>query len=259
MATGEIARLESEILRNPDDTELRRRIADALDAAGDPRGELIRVQLRIQRWRCGQDEPIAELDQREKALLAEHGARWAAGVDEIADRYDVRRGYVERVTLPAQTFIDHHQELYRRAPIRHLVLTEVVGAERVFGSRALARITSIAISKSKIGDRGARAIASSPHLGKLRWLGLSFCGIGREGLEALAASDKLPSLQYLGFRNNSVPDPTPRTAGADFHGKATDSVHPAEGKELMRRFGARPWLSIEPLDYATWPPDPDCV
>src|SRR5438034_6067161 len=77
MDRGEALRraLEDALAENPDDRAAHAAYADLLSEQGDPRGELIQVQLAL-------EDPslsAAERDRlggREQALLAEHSAAW---------------------------------------------------------------------------------------------------------------------------------------------------------------------------------------
>ena len=68
-------------------------------------------------------------------------------------------------------FLAKAPELYRRAPILHLNLTEVraVAAE-LFASPHLARIESLSLAGNGLGDAEVALLAGSRHLGNLTWL-----------------------------------------------------------------------------------------
>ncbi|MFZ5446822.1 MAG: TIGR02996 domain-containing protein [Myxococcota bacterium] len=61
---------EAAVLANPDDDRAWQVYSDALQAVGDPRGELIALQARLARG----DDPAAL--ERERALIAAHLATW---------------------------------------------------------------------------------------------------------------------------------------------------------------------------------------
>ncbi|HEU0036243.1 MAG TPA: TIGR02996 domain-containing protein [Kofleriaceae bacterium] len=81
--------LLQQILDNPTDDQLRAVYADELQANGDPRGELIAIDLELARSRT------SELVARRAALLAEHAQRWWPAIP--IERLEIRRGFVERV------------------------------------------------------------------------------------------------------------------------------------------------------------------
>lgn len=86
-----IAALYREVYERPDDDEVRLVLADALVAAGDPRGELIVAQLR----------PGADHEQRAMRLLQRHGLAWLGALRGAVIPLAYDRGFVARVQLAA--------------------------------------------------------------------------------------------------------------------------------------------------------------
>lgn len=80
--------LEQAIVSRPEELGLRRVLADQLLERGDPRGELISLQL-------GGGNKSRELE-----LLAEHGKRWVREAGIIGMACEFRRGLIEAVRLP---------------------------------------------------------------------------------------------------------------------------------------------------------------
>jgi uncharacterized protein (TIGR02996 family) len=248
------------VLDHPEEDAPRLAYADVVADRDPERAELIRIQVELARGRRTHTRPASwsSLYRRQLALLHRCGAEWAAPVQGLAVAHDFRRGFVEEVTVEAAVFLARAAELYRRAPIRHLTLRSARGLTGpLFASPALARLESLSLYKNAIGDEGAAQLADSPHLAGLRWLDLGFNDIGMTGLEAIAASSKLPALGYLGFQGNKVDDPTPSIGGIEDSGVVHDMEYPALGKELVRRFGGRAWLTT-PV-RSDWPPDRDAV
>ena len=125
---SELDDLHAAILADPDSDEPRLVYADALQAAGDPRGELIAIQCELARLGCDRtrlalwDPPseqsthrrrdwiadafvdasrstVRALRAREAQLLASHGEAWSSGSPNAR----FRRGFVEHLhvrTLP---------------------------------------------------------------------------------------------------------------------------------------------------------------
>jgi len=80
--------LFQDVYANPEDDEPRRRLGERLEAAGDPRGELIRLQLD----RHGKK---ARPSKRESELLRVHARRWLGPLSSLVDdtaRFE--RGFV---------------------------------------------------------------------------------------------------------------------------------------------------------------------
>src|SRR5262245_35705024 len=104
------------------DLAARLAFADLLEEGGQPdRAELIRVQIALDR--LPHDDPRhAPLRRRERQLLTQYGAAWAALGPGIFS-YEFRRGFVELVWLTAGNFLRHAGRLFRRAPLHRVRLT----------------------------------------------------------------------------------------------------------------------------------------
>lgn len=254
---AELAGLLDQILRSPDDMALRLAYADAVEGADQERAELIRLQVldaqrRGAHWPAERRVGAPGNDvQREQGLVYRRGREWAGDLADWVRSWHYLRGFPEDVSVDAGDFLANATEIYRRAPVRHLNLSEVRPVLReLFGSPHLRQIHSLYLVRQGLGDDEIEVLASSPHLGELEWLDLGANHIGRKGLEALAASDRLPRLGYVGFGGNAVDDPTPRFADE------YDADTPV-ATELQARYGRREWLSAHPR--AVWPPYRDAV
>jgi uncharacterized protein (TIGR02996 family) len=235
-----------EILAYPAADEDRKLYGELLERRGDPRGELIRIQLELHRGFMTEKLPpgYAALVKREAELLRLHGDDWSRDVRPLVDRVELERGFVDHVTLSVDAFLERAAEIYRVAPVIHLTLTDA-GApgrcEALFASPHLARIRALNLEDNGIGDAGVAALAASPHLGKLRWLDLSRNGITRVGIEALVASPDLERLGYVKLSGNAVPDPTDTPAAVDGMEILEWESSPL-ASELEARHGPRRWL-----------------
>jgi len=251
---GDRAQVFAAILARPDDVDLRLRYAAAVQGGDPEHAELIRLQVDDERDRLAHRLPDPARSDRIDILLDALAPRLTAPVVRFVTAAEVYRGFVELVKLPATDFLDAGEEIARRAPLRHLRLSDAAGhAEAVANSPVLRRLISLDLSGNPIGDRGVAALARSPYLARLRWLGLVRCDAGAAGAKALAASTGLPGLQYLAFAGNEV-DLTPYAAGIDWDGTVQDVELPPLGAELVRRYGPKPWLSLPTRSTLFWPP-----
>jgi uncharacterized protein (TIGR02996 family) len=86
-------------------------------------------------------------------------------------------------------------------PLERLEITrggiDVAAFDALFSSGALASLTELGLSHSRVAFQGARALGRSPHLQRLRALDLREAWIGPDGLSALLASRTLPALERL--------------------------------------------------------------
>ncbi|MEO8699630.1 MAG: hypothetical protein ABI867_06280 [Kofleriaceae bacterium] len=93
---GDLAALYDEIAANPADLEARAVLADALQLSGDPRGELIALQLA--------DPGDPRSARRAATLLAAHGDAWTGplpGIDRGSRRFE--RGFLVAARSDAST------------------------------------------------------------------------------------------------------------------------------------------------------------
>jgi uncharacterized protein (TIGR02996 family) len=146
--------LEAALIEDPDDVATHRAYADYLQEQGDPRGELIQVQLALEEAERTDEERQA-LQARERELLAEHQRAWLGILaDELLGpiedswesrderRYEFRfaRGWLDRIVRFRST--EGSTDLGRRlaqAPqvrlLRELVLEYDEGVvEQLIGS-----------------------------------------------------------------------------------------------------------------------------
>ena len=155
------------VAREPDDDVLRLVYADWLEEQGDPRAELVRVQVELAR----RDVPLrrrTELRLRERQLLAEFGAHWAAGLRGLADSWQFRRGVVETVTVPAAALLDNAEQLFRLAPIQELRVTEAGGyLDEVARLPHLTRLHTLRLDGSRLSDAEVRHVLRARHLDRL--------------------------------------------------------------------------------------------
>src|SRR5262249_3534297 len=115
------------IRADPDDDAVRLIFADWLEEQDDParnaRGEVIRVQLELER--LPDDDPRRpDLVCRERGLLDRHREDWLGpGARLLRGRCDFARGLRERVCCDAADFLEAADDLFRLGPIRHVQLT----------------------------------------------------------------------------------------------------------------------------------------
>jgi uncharacterized protein (TIGR02996 family) len=86
----EIARLYDEVYDHPADDQVRLVLADALITRGDPRGELIQLQLRPDR------DP-----SRAMQLVQQHGMTWLGPLRDVVLPLAYERGFLARCQLVA--------------------------------------------------------------------------------------------------------------------------------------------------------------
>ncbi len=165
--TGDIARLWDEVVASPNDDGPRAVLADLLQAAGDPRGELISLQLL-----SAEDAAATDRQDRIQQLLRGHLADWLGPLRDVAVAARFDRGFLGALELEARWPADSRRW------------------ERPLANRTLLTVTELPqpgwSTPSEVrGDVYARFV-TSPAMAALRRIEVFDLG-SAGGLEACAA------------------------------------------------------------------------
>jgi uncharacterized protein (TIGR02996 family) len=192
------------VVADPEDDAPRLVFADWLEDHGDAvRAEFIRAQCELTKLPAG-DPRRWELQDRERALLAEHGDAWAAPLEGLVRRWQFRRGFVEAVSLPAAALLSHGDELFRLAPVRHAhlpapgVLYGLLRQSPELATRHLRRLTGLDLSAGYV-----LPLQDLPRLPQLTSLNAGHLNVTTTGARLLAGAPLLASLTSLGFRSRA--------------------------------------------------------
>ncbi|HZY91092.1 MAG TPA: TIGR02996 domain-containing protein, partial [Gemmataceae bacterium] len=185
------------VLEAPDDDAPRLVYADWLDENGQPeRAEFIRTQ--IERARLPEDDPRAPaLKARERELTSANRRVWWQELPAWARPEAVyRRGFAAEVRATAREFLKGAAGLFRRAPVRHVVLSSVGDAEAaaLAASPHLARLSALHLPGDTLTAAGWRALLASPALANLTELLLGGSAFGPAEAQALASSANVAGL-----------------------------------------------------------------
>ncbi|MFQ3651692.1 MAG: TIGR02996 domain-containing protein [Gemmataceae bacterium] len=203
------SQLEADLLRDPDDRLTHMAYGDYLAERGDPRGELIQVQLALEAPQCT-PEQRRDLSQRESDLLDRH---WSSFLGPLADyivdrnsldnRVTFRRGWVDsiRVGLLDRGLARALVEMPNRQLLRSLRLIRILSnrcegrpdPREALGELAkltnVPRLRSLSLGDHE-GDGGMRAFGF-PEVGEfLR----CFAWVEELNLNVTHAEDQLRSL-----------------------------------------------------------------
>jgi hypothetical protein len=244
----------AEILAHPEEDAPRLRYAELV---GGDLASFIRVGLieRDGRREGVHHGPAAQPMRPGPAELASR-PEWHLDVLPLVDAFEFGRGFIERVTLTAQAFLERASVIYAKAPVLHVQLTRAQGqCAALAASPHLARLRALDLSLNRLEDADAIALSASPHLAQLRWLELSKNAIDTAGVEALAAATRarLPRLRYLGLGLNRCRDPVDEW-WQDENGVVNFSSRP-EGNLLESKYGPLPWVRFR----GDVLPDPETV
>jgi uncharacterized protein (TIGR02996 family) len=191
---------------SPDDLDARVVYADALEEAGDARGELIHVQVKLAQTELSEDER-ASLGEREKKLLKKHRTKWLAPFKPYVLKCALTRGFVESIVTDGVRFLAGAAFLTDATPLVHATITGLTPqlVERLVEKAELARLRSLDLGLNRLGPEDAARLAACPHLRGLRVLGLADNALGPAGASALAGAP-WPKLASLALDGNALGD-----------------------------------------------------
>lgn len=195
-AKGRGEALLAAIAANPDDDDARAVYADYLSELGDPRGELISVQLALEGAKKG-SKAAKELLERSNELLKKHAAAWSVSVAQFTMKQEYARGFIRAVTIRPRSFVTNGERLFELAPTVERVRikgTDLSSIRALARSPSLQRVKELEILGS-LQDAPAEALASSPHLGALRGLDIANCGVTLARTESFL--EACPKLEWI--------------------------------------------------------------
>lgn len=206
-------RLLEDIRNAPDDDGPRLVWADAI---GGERGELVVIQVDLERGGLSQREVIAR-KKRQRDLLGRHGAMWS-GLDGIARRVSFRRGFVDAAEIAAEAFLDHADDIVETAPMLTSLNVFDLRADgpasdpipllsKLLADPATAGLSGLDLScdtartvdDRRPGELALEQVVRSNMLRQLRALG-SRDVIGMHGVRTLANPRSLHELERLWLR-----------------------------------------------------------
>jgi uncharacterized protein (TIGR02996 family) len=162
-------------------------LADWLQDRGDPRGELIHVQ--VMRARLGPGEPAWDaLGLRARELLRRHALDWLGPLADHAAGWQFERGLVQ-LDVRAERFLRPDMEALAGSAwglwVNELTIEGVTGDQvpQLARSAWLPQLTALRLPDCRLGPRGVAALFSFPDLPCLRVLDLGGNGLS-EGARA---------------------------------------------------------------------------
>jgi uncharacterized protein (TIGR02996 family) len=210
VSTASKESLLDEILAHPGDDSPRLVYADWLSEQDDPRGELINVQVELERTKDA--DRFLELEARQVALLSAHGAAWVGPLAAEALQVEFRRGFVEKVTVLDAGALEGLEALFAREPVRELTFASVRGLDvpRLAAAHWLERLDALALRAAQrevgLGSEDVGALLESRHLRGLSTLALRGHRLADVGALVLAANVPwaLPNLKAFFLERDEV-------------------------------------------------------
>jgi uncharacterized protein (TIGR02996 family) len=232
----------ADIREHPDDDVPRLVYADWLEEHGDERdrerADLIRVQCQLAGLPPG--NPLRPgLARREQHLRDRLDRVWLAPLNRLADSWELRRGFVERLVVQAPQLIEHGATVVRLAPVAELsVVFQRPSLERLVACPYLRHAQRLEERGGLVRDDGARLLATCPYLSGLEALLLHGCRITEVGVAALLEMD-LSCLRLLNLGANDLHDEgvqrlcaAPRLARLERLNLAANELHLAGARAL---------------------------
>lgn len=210
------------ILSDPDDPAPYLVYADHLLSRGDPRGELIHLQLRLESL-ADDDPAAAPLEARLTELLAPRCTPW----HERSASCSFRRGFLDLLHAPASLLLAHVTaasaddleelgSLSELSHLRDLVLgfnpplppgvDPDAALATIFAALDLRRVEDLGLLIPGLGPRSGATVARAA-LPRLRSLRIDRTGLYDAGVTALVdAAPELPSLESLSLTQSHLTD-----------------------------------------------------
>lgn len=236
--------LRRAILRDPEADPPRLRYADWLSARGQPRGEFIRLQLRLAQGLASWADR-----QREQRLLREHAPLWLSELAPWAPRDpEFHRGFVEHATLTGRTFLSRAEGLFETTPLRSVRLIAITPfVPELAASAQVGKVRELRLPGCRIGPEGGRLLLDNRHLAILQALDLSRNHLGSEVAVRFAFGQQWPNLQRLDLSGNALDADTATALFGNDALTSLDLSRNALGPTLGRRWASAP--RERPLDW----------
>jgi len=198
--------LEARALLDLDD-DARRVYADWLISVGDPRGELINLELHgEQAYRSVRRELADEIAAREAAFRADWDA-WASERELEPSHLRLRQGFVIDLGLSLAALDRALSEVFAREPVQRLTITAAddPGFAKLCRAHAdaLGRLRYLKV-QGELGPAATEALATVP-LGRLEGLNLLGTSLDADACAGLASLGA-PRLTHLTLTANAIVD-----------------------------------------------------
>ncbi|MFK8113410.1 MAG: TIGR02996 domain-containing protein [Rubripirellula sp.] len=158
-----------QIIADPDDDDHRLVYADWLEEHGDRRGEFIRAQCEYDRTMPHTKANVRAFDAA-RDLFQRHGSEWLRelGHDSLRD-YEFRRGFVSKLEMTANTFLEHGERILSSTPLDCIRLPYLSGKlNQLIESGLMLRLRGIDLCGLKLSARRVKRILdSTPRLRRL--------------------------------------------------------------------------------------------
>lgn len=192
---------------DPDDDLARHVLADWLQDQGDPRGELIALDL--QRHQAGEDEE--EIWHRERQLLRVHAFEWIGPWIDLAKSWSFQRGFLHIEARADRLLTAEVEKLLEEGVfdwVERVWLREVDtrSIRRLAQSRLLSALPILDLSQNNLNSEGVVGFFRELPVEGVRVLDLSRNRIGPGGAEVLARSSQVATYRRINLAHNRITD-----------------------------------------------------
>ena len=199
-------KFEKRIIEKPAELKRHEEFAEFLTSIGDPRGELIELQIKLEDKRLTREQQI-ELEIREREILKHHGRKW---LGKLADfvllksqpgrDFEMKtacklwwwRGWVyglqtDELTLKVTQVLLHAPEMRF---FQKLVIVDALNAtcDYLHEWGLMDKIKELDLSYGRISDKGGMVLANDKSLKKLNSVDLAGNQISEEVIAAIKKS-----------------------------------------------------------------------
>ena len=206
----ELRILLADVKAQPEDDMPRLILADWLQDQGDPRGELIHLQ--VVRTRLEEDDQRHhEMLRRERQILRRHALDWLGLLADRAAGWEFARGFINLVGRGPNLLVPDVFELAasdRFAWVEALVLVELAPEHvtQLAGSPLLTGLVRLDLYDMRLGNDGLARLLEAPDLVGLHTLRLVGTHLGERAVTTLARCPRLAQLRVLDLRRNRLGD-----------------------------------------------------
>jgi hypothetical protein len=164
------------------------------------------VQCKLHGGEKLPQEEADRLKARQKELLEAWKKVWMKPFKGLFANYEFKRGFVERATMKARTFLDHGDRILSLTPMRLPKLRDPVDHfEELAGCQTLERLWGLNLNFGHLGAKRSEEFLTSPRLKSLRWFDFGNNNIGLAGTRALVKA-KLDGLRFLALDSDKLGD-----------------------------------------------------
>ena len=204
----------AEIAAAPEDEAPRQVYADHLTDLGDPRGELISLQLRRNELaRAGESPELSKVCAAETALLAAHEAGWIEKVYSYVEAVAWDRGFIHSITIHGKKFAKSAEKIFAELPLLREVT--LLSARRnhidaFVGCPSFERIRQLDFTPEEHvrDNEDLAALLDGKHFPRLEWLRIGFHrpgeGVGGKGAKLIADCERLEELRFLEVAGHNI-------------------------------------------------------